>query len=208
MSSSITSRADATAGVLLLAFAWGCAGTPSAGRCTLDPKPPQPTPPPAADCERVPAPKSPALAAPPSFATDGRMVKIVTFDCIKAEDAQEGAQPADTLRISKWTAGGPGGATWNATDLLCFADIETSCDQGELSSALRVGQRRVADQKTAIAQAGSMRIQLSASERLESGARSRKGWTRSAVSHSGVQLVDRGLVYQAGRSRSWRRGLR
>ncbi len=87
------------------------------------------------------------------------------FDCSKAEDVQEGVKPPDTARISKWMAGGPGGATWNATDLLCFADIETPCEQGQLSSVLRVGQRRVADQKTVIERAGSQRVLLSASER-------------------------------------------
>ena len=165
MSSSIISRAKATARILLLAFACGCAGTPSAGRCSIDSKPPPPTPPPATDCQQVRAPVSPATDPSPSAATDRRMVKIVTFDCIKAEDVEEGVQPADTMRISTWMAGGPGGATWNATDLSCFVDIETSCEQGQLLSTLRVGQRRVASQKTAIAKTGPLHIQLSASER-------------------------------------------
>lgn len=138
MFSSITSLAEASARVVLLAFVCGCAGTPSAGRCSVDSKP------------------------PPNAASDARMLRISTFDCIKAEDAQQGA---DAARVSKWNAGGPGGANWNATDLLCFADIETSCERGQLTSSLRVGQHRVAKQTTAIDRAGPLHIQLTAPER-------------------------------------------
>jgi hypothetical protein len=165
MSSSITSRVEATGRILLLAFACGCAGTPSTGRCSVDPKPPQPTPSPAADCQQLPVRASTPPPSAPSGPADQRIVKILAFDCIKAEDVQAGVQPADAIRISKWMAGGPGGASWNATDLLCFADIKTSCEQGHLSSTLRVGQRRVATQKTAITLSGPVHIRLSASER-------------------------------------------
>lgn len=150
--------------VVLLVFACGCAGTSPAERSSVQPTPPRPAPPPpVTECLRGPTPTAPPI--PPNAATDERLVKILAFDCIKAEDIQQGEQPADAMRISKWMAGGPSGATWNANDLLCFADVETSCEQGQLSSVLRVGQRRVAEQKTAVGRAGSQQIQLTASER-------------------------------------------
>jgi hypothetical protein len=165
MSSWTTNRAEVRTGILFLAVACGCAGTPSAGRCRVDPSPPKPTCPPAAECARVPGVAPPATTTPPHAGSNDRIVRISTFDCSKAEDFQEGAPPTDAIRISKWMAGGPGGATWNATDLLCFADVETTCAEGQLSSSLRVGQHLVADHKTAIAQPGPQHIQLTASER-------------------------------------------
>lgn len=164
MFSSITSPAEASAGVVLLAFVWGCAGTPSAARCSVHPELP-PTPPPAADCQPPIAPVQTPAATPPNAASDARMLTISTFDCIKAEQAQEATEPADAARVSKWNAGGPGGANWNVTDLLCFADIETSCERGQLTSALRVGQHRVTKQTTAIDHAGPYHIRLTAPER-------------------------------------------
>ena len=165
MFSSITSQVEVSARVLLVVGLCGCATTPPAQRCAVASTPPQPTPPPANECQRDVSPVSRIPSTEGSHKA-ARFLRITLFDCSKAEDIEEGAQPADSSRISKWMAGGPGGAAWNATDLLCFAEVNTACEQGELSSILRVGQRRVAEQKTAIAHAGPQPIQLSAPERV------------------------------------------
>lgn len=165
MLSSIANQAERAVGSLLLALALsGCAGAGSAGRCAVDSKPPQAPPPPATECTRgneVPA-QMPGTTNTP---TPTSYVQIVLFDCSKAEDVEGGLHMDDSNRISKWMAGGPAGAAWNVSDVVCFADVETTCEEGELASALHVGQRRVAKQKTRITRSGSQHIQLSATER-------------------------------------------
>jgi hypothetical protein len=57
-------------------------------------------------------------------------VAITQFDCSKSEEYDANATPAAVPGLSTWMAGGPGGATWNATDLTCFGKLQTSCEVG------------------------------------------------------------------------------
>jgi hypothetical protein len=66
-------------------------------------------------------------------------VRIVRFDCVKAEDLEPGADFLWSQGIASWSRGGPGGATWNAGKLRCAVEIQTDCSRGEADVELRIG---------------------------------------------------------------------
>jgi hypothetical protein len=92
-------------------------------------------------------------------------VAITQFDCSKSEDYDANAKSA-VPGLSTWRAGGPGGATWNATDLTCFAKIQTSCEAGELRAVLHVGQRSAGVQTLALSRAGEQHAEIVVPENI------------------------------------------
>ena len=102
----------------------------------------------------------PAAEQPPT-----RGVEITEFDCAKAEDFPPGRQTGTPQRLSQWQAGGPSGASWNATNLKCFADVRAQCARGELRAQLLIGQRAAVGNTFAITVSGPQRIELDVPER-------------------------------------------
>ena len=45
--------------------------------------------------------------------------------------------------MDAWKGGGPGGANWNAFELRCRGDIQTTCAQGEVQVEIHVGSKRL-----------------------------------------------------------------
>jgi hypothetical protein len=74
-------------------------------------------------------------------------IRITYFEC--ADEAKEpeprtkrapGAPVDKGKRLSRWEAGGPAGASWNAGDLYCPVAIEVECTKGRVQIELRVGR--------------------------------------------------------------------
>lgn len=84
-----------------------------------------------------------------------RLVRISRFDCVTA---LEGNTFAWGSGISHWSAGGPGGATWNASKLHCAVEIQTPCTKGTADAELRIGGALVAARRAVIEKSGSQLI--------------------------------------------------
>jgi hypothetical protein len=93
---------------------------------------------------------------PPPPDASSRTVKIVYFEC--AENAKESESEALSKtspnkpiekgkRLSRWEAGGPAGASWNAGDLYCPSEVAVQCAKGKVHLELRIG-RALVDART------------------------------------------------------------
>jgi hypothetical protein len=45
--------------------------------------------------------------------------------------------------LSRWTGGGPNGASWNVHELRCLVEVATACRSGAVTLELTIGSRRV-----------------------------------------------------------------
>ena len=107
-----------------------------------------------------------ATPTPPSSSAAQRSIEIRSFDCVKVEDTPDvGAQPTEHVLLSRWAAGGPAGASWNASDLTCFASVYADCTEGELTTTLTVGTHRVGSTTASITQHGLQQVTLAVPER-------------------------------------------
>lgn len=93
--------------------------------------PPQELPAPPA----VSAPSPGDRASPVSVATIG----VESFDCFKLEEGSADVLLPTGAGISSWSGGGPGGASWNAAELLCATTVRTTCDEGTIATDFRIG---------------------------------------------------------------------
>lgn len=113
----------------------------------------------------VQEPPSLPKLAPAAEPKTTRTVEITEFDCSKQEDFQPGASPQASQLLSRWRAGGPSGASWNATDLKCVTLVHAQCARGELRFELLIGQRAVAQNVLAINTPGLQRAEFEVLER-------------------------------------------
>jgi hypothetical protein len=103
------------------------------------------------------APKPAAPSAAPA-ADNQRLVQIERFDCVKAEDQQEPKDFPWAQGVSRWAAGGPGGAAWNADRLWCAVELRTGCTQGFADVELRIGGALSGARQAKIDRAGVQRV--------------------------------------------------
>jgi hypothetical protein len=119
--------------------------------------PPEATAPPAAP---------PVAAAAASAATNvagkpdntNRLVQITRFDCVKAEERDDPNAFPWAQGLSRWAAGGPGGATWNAGNLDCAVEFQTRCTQGVADVELRIGAGLAGTRQAKIEHAGLTQV--------------------------------------------------
>jgi hypothetical protein len=106
-----------------------------------------------------PLPAKPPAGAPSAAPRDTtRLVRIVRFDCVKADDLEPGADFPWSQGIAAWSRGGPGGAVWNAARLRCAVEIQTDCGDGEVDVELRIGGALAGTQHAAIDRAGAHQL--------------------------------------------------
>jgi hypothetical protein len=103
----------------------------------------------------LPAPSPAKLAADagggaPS-AAPAPDIRIDSFDCFKAGGSPE---EVDWTPIGAWHGGGPGGASWNVTDLQCVGAVISTCRDGDVASELRIGRTLVARHTGTLGAAG------------------------------------------------------
>jgi len=163
---SIASRAERrTLSLIMCVVAIGCTDAGHKNTPSTAPEPPSVAP-----VENKPdtvsSPDSPMHDNKPQATPNARIVTITQFDCSKSEDLDANATPAALPGLSTWRAGGPGGATWNATDLTCFAKVQTSCEIGELKAMLHVGQRSAGMQTLALSRGGEQRVEMVVPENI------------------------------------------
>ncbi len=106
-----------------------------------------PTPP---GTDIPPPTPSPTSTAPGTVGTSNSSApKVESFDCWKVDEATppscdteaevSGTEAGQSLR--DWKGGGPHGASWNAFQLQCSAQLSTPCEGGSL--VFRIGQHVV-----------------------------------------------------------------
>ena len=110
-----------------------------------------------------PTPTHEIIQPKANMKVESRQLEIREFDCFKAEDEVAGVQPPQTL-LSKWAAGGPNGASWNATELVCFADVSTNCSHGELRSVLQIGSRQMVARDQPVNERAPQRVRIPVTE--------------------------------------------
>jgi hypothetical protein len=96
--------------------------------------------------------------SPQSAADDQRLVRISRFDCVKAEDAAGSPVFPWDRGISLWKAGGPGGATSNASMLHCALEFQINCTRGEADAEIRISGALSKSQRLKIDRAGAQLI--------------------------------------------------
>jgi hypothetical protein len=84
----------------------------------------------------VPSSRANATSVNPSITID-------SFDCFKVEGDEQPGRPAEGQGIAAWNGGGPGGATWTASKLLCVASIRSTCTDGSVTTDFRIGKALV-----------------------------------------------------------------
>jgi hypothetical protein len=97
----------------------------------------QPVCPPPVACPAAPTP-APAPSAE-NAADTSDTIQIDAFDCSVMEPGSEATDPA-APGIATWRAGGPAGAAWNASHVVCVATVHTTCEAGQVSADLRIGK--------------------------------------------------------------------
>jgi hypothetical protein len=162
MLTSIIGRAEHRARVcvlLAIAASWACSRAPAQDGRRNQNQPERPAPVPT---QPAPAPRTapPVPAAPPT-----RSVEITEFDCSKQEDSGADRQPQASQLLSQWRAGGPSGASWNASDLKCYASVRAACASGRLRAQLLIGQREATERTLVITASGPQRVEFDVSER-------------------------------------------
>lgn len=91
-------------------------------------------------------------------AGQGRLIQISRFDCVTPEEVTDENAFPWIKGISRWSGGGPSGATWNASELRCVVELQTDCARGQADIELRVAGAIVASKSATIHRAGTQQI--------------------------------------------------
>jgi hypothetical protein len=163
MAISTTGRVECRITVVLaFAATFGCQQAPAQdkARVEIDPLPPAVAQPRGSE-SAPPAPLEPRYPVEPK---NVRSVEIIEFDCAKHEDYQPGVGVKVSQRLSQWRAGGPSGASWNASDLKCYSTVRAACSGGAMQFQLLIGQRVASEKTISITAAASQRIEIDVPE--------------------------------------------
>jgi hypothetical protein len=193
MATSITSLADAVRwSWLFCAVVLGCSQVPAQDSRPNTAPPDSPV---RAAPKPIAQPSAPAIVA---SSEPERSIQILAFDCYKPEDTGAGRSVPTSSLVSQWQAGGPSGASWNVSDLRCYADLAAKCSRGEIDARLFVGERSVVETKLGVNRSGAQHLEFEVTEKNWKARPRRGAQAAASLSH--------GVVYPA--SRRFMRGAR